>query len=217
MKPSRAPFSFLLPLFAFALWVMAVVVPTTIGYVHLVSMAKGEPTLTLTSGSFQWTIQRGNFLRVAAGFPAQPKVGWLAALNLPGLVPEMGVSRLMHTWPEMWQPRGMMIGTWRKIAFPIYCLPFWWFIGIGLDAGRAKRRPLWIVIAAGAIGAAFCLTAVIMFPIVSTPDERGEMFYPICGFALWALLFATGPSAWLAYLLRERRTAETCQAPQALS
>ena len=133
---------FRLPMFSLVLWVALVVVPVTHVYANLVSEAHGAPTVTLRAGSTTLTSCCGvtsssaRTLRLRACGPRA-----IAGINLPASFIQLLLASLFHSWPGSWAPAGLDFRSWRAISFPIFCLPFWWFEGLGLD-GLLKRKHL---------------------------------------------------------------------------
>jgi len=89
-----------------------------------------------------------------------------------------------------------MLDTWRAIAFPFFCLPAWWLVGLGVDVLLKQRRLHWFTFLTGTL--LFILFGVLFFGLrfVLTDSERGEITYPLWGIGLWAVLFAILPIAW---------------------
>jgi hypothetical protein len=207
MKVSRASFSVMLPLFELAIWVVLVVVPATLVFLNLNQTAHGSPTAHVGTERFGLEIPRQRVLWFAFWSATNNKAHAIAAINIPGTIPEVLIS-LPTSWPQSWHPAGWLIDSWRALIFPFFCLPAWWFVGLGVDSLLGWRRLHWVTLLLGSIF--FLLFAVLFlgFRFGMSISERTEsdIRWVLWGFGLWALLFAAFPCAWLRQ--RRSRTAE---------
>ena len=195
MKPQRLPFRYLLPLLSILLWVVLIGVRGTIAYVHLQQSAHGAASVTLHAGNIEWTIPRDRLASTAFRMAAIGPGQFLQAVNLAGLPVDILMARILGTWPSMWNPDGFSHIDWPGVAYPFYCLPFWFFAGFGIDAllGRPARWP-WLL-----AGTLACLTFLVFFLGMRfglSADERNEITKPIYGFLFWAILLAVFPASW---------------------
>jgi len=131
------------------------------------------------------------------------------ALNLPGVATELVVSMAAGTWPDSWRPSvlgptpdGLFV--WRGLTLPIYCLPFWWFAGLGLDALFSRYRLHWSVLLLGTLLCGFFLFLVTGLAIAWDKRDDRDMAFVFCGFAIWVPLLAAFPSTWIRRLRRQR-------------
>ncbi len=88
MKPTRVPFTLVLPLLNMLVWVLLIAVPTTIGVLHLRALAHGAPAVHLSSGPWNLNLPRSRFVSFSADGAAYRPAHWLTATNLPGLLAE---------------------------------------------------------------------------------------------------------------------------------
>jgi hypothetical protein len=206
MKVARASFSVLLPLFELALWAAFVAVPATLVFLNLKQLAHGSPTAHLGSGSFIAEIPREHFLWFALA-SANEKSHTITAVNLPGMVPEILLS-LATSWPAEWHPAGWMGDTWRVVAFPFFCVPAWWFVGLGLDSLFGWRRLQGGTFLLGSIFFLLFLTLFfgLFFGISASERAESSMDWVYWGIGLWSLLFSIFPCAWLLQSRRSRVT-----------
>lgn len=131
------------------------------------------------------------------------------ALNFPGMLTEVVVSMCTRTWPDSWRPsifgpspEGLFI--WRGLIFPLYCLPFWWFAGLGLDAFFSQRYLHWSILLLGTLLTGFFLFLATGLAIASDRRDYQDMAFVFCGFAIWIPLLSMFPATWLRQLLRRR-------------
>jgi len=122
----------------------------------------------------------------------------ITALNIPGVAVELLID-LPLTFPESWHPAHLDLFEWRALVFPFYCLPFWWFAGLGIDGLLRKRILRWFALMPGTLLAAFFLTGALAGIFGTTAADRGDSKYDamMCGVLLWTLLFAGFPASWI--------------------
>ncbi len=187
MRTRRLPFCVILPLFSVCIWIISVALPVTFGYLHLTYMVHGSPSVFLHTKNFSITVPANDFFRFAANMVGELR-GWeLTALNLPGFVLELLLS--VRTWPSSWQPAGLTLWAWRALSFPLFALPAWYYVGIGIDGlfGRIalhlRDAILGSVLSAGCafLGAGLTLG-------LSAADREPGLKWITAGFMLWALL-----------------------------
>jgi hypothetical protein len=123
------------------LWAVIVLAPALLFFFRLKHMAHGSGSVSLTSGDFQMTISSNHFLSVAfdrAGWSAQKSI---TVLNAPAKFVEIVVSVLVSRTGN-WYPASFLRSTWRSLIYPIYALPAWFYVGLGIDAllGRSRIR-----------------------------------------------------------------------------
>ena len=188
MRLRRLPFCVILPLLSLCVWIVLVAIPITFGYLHLVYLAHGSPAVFLHTQNFSITVPKNNFFRFAANLVGESR-GWvLTALNLPGMLIELLLS--IRTWPNIWQPAGLTLWSWRALSLPIFALPAWYYVGVGVD-GLCGRVVLHIRDAIfGSFLAAGCAFLGAGLTIgLSAPDREPSLKWITAGFMLWALAF----------------------------
>jgi len=144
------------------------------------------------------------------------------AINIPGMFGEVIADLITRTWPDSWRPAyfgssppGLF--AWRGLIFPLYCAPFWWFIGLGVDAFRGDRRLHWAVFLVGTVFAIFFL--IISIGLAATFEMRDyqDMAFVFVGLFPWTVLFALFPITWWRNFRRARKLrqlAETLSTPE---
>jgi len=63
----------------------------------------------------------------------------VVALNLPGGLPDLTCAILSPTHSG-WNPKGMLMWTWRDLSWPIIGIFFWWLAGRGIEALLSSRH-----------------------------------------------------------------------------
>jgi hypothetical protein len=136
---------------------------------------------------------------MAAGFFLWVKTNFLltsvTALNLPGLIIQLPY---VITSPDKreWMPADVDFHVWRAITLPLFCLPFWWIAGRGIDALTAlKHRQIaprirWPEVAIGSVWLAGGATLFIGFLV--SPRSDKDINFTLFGASggLWAMLGA---------------------------
>lgn len=178
---------------------MVVLIPASLLFVHLKQLAHGSRSVSLASGEFVFTIPSDRFLAVAFD-----RTGWLAEkpvtiLNTPAKFVETVVS-LVIARKGYWWPPALQQSTWHVLIYPIYALPAWIYLGLGIDAVIGRRRVhRWNVILSVVLvltcAALFCGLRFGMPAAEREGQERLSWF--IDGFAIWAVLFSIPVVAWI--------------------
>ncbi len=230
MRLNRLSFALLLPALEIAVWL--ILVPTQTGLTYW-RLSHGLPASALRDdlpfhGERLIFVLPGVATGAASPAPPAPShplfdlalfrstypYGMLmTAINMPGMLGEILVS-LPTSWPDSWHPEALMLMSWRAIVMPFYCLPFWWFAGVGLDTACGSKTLRWGWLLLGAI--LFLLFAIVLIAsIVSVttdpPREDGGLL--LSGAAFWTIAFSTFPIAWI--LQRKRTTSATLPTPSA--
>jgi len=212
MRHSRPSFSRILPFVAFVLCVVLLEAFTALNYLNLRRISAHGRAVVIHSHGVDVRIPPNRFFIasvVAAGSAASRPI---QAANMPAMATEALVSALTRTWPDSWRPSyfGPLpdgLFAWRGLIFPAYCLPFWWFAGLGIDAILARRSFRWPILLAGTLF--FAILAFLGIGLAVTASS-GDMAFVLTGFAFWTLLFATFPIAWFR-LIRQRRKLNRAQ------
>jgi hypothetical protein len=199
-------FAYLLPLLALLFGAVAMLVPALLFFFRLKQMAHGAGSVSLSSGDVVMTIPSDRFFSVALD-----RAGWWAEkpatiLNAPAKFVESFVSLLLGHKAN-WHPASLLPSTWHSLIYPIYALPAWVYVGLGMDAGIGRclvRR--WNVVLSLFLALTFAvLFCGFRFGMSATEREGQEFLSWLTeGFALWAVLFAIPFVAWM--LRRKRGT-----------
>ncbi len=197
MNSTRNSFSVFLPVLVLASWAASLLVPTGVMYLRLLQRAHGAGGTNHSYGDLYLNIPRERYLSFVFEHVISEKSQSITAMNMPGIVVELLVS-LPTTFPDSWYPKQFELFNWRSIAFPFYCLPFWWLVGRGLDSVLGWRR-LWLTtILTGFLLQIACLvcTLGIMFGTTAA-DRREDDSWIFAGLVFWILLFGLLPAAWV--------------------
>lgn len=164
--------------------------------------ASGNAIVAL--GSYHATLVPREFAPFALNAAILSHSHALTALYLPGSMLEMPLS-LATTIPEEWYPKRLNEWTPLALAQPVESLPFFWLVGLAVDALLGRRRLRWPLLAFGTT-----LCGVFGFVLVRFALERLTGAQPVAGWALagltlWVVLLASFPAAWL---LGSRRPAD---------
>lgn len=193
MKISRIPFAFVLPVLALGATVALIGIQCAEVYYNLHTRGVGGFVRLGPSYRMPANAILGESLR----FSLASLSHIIQALHIPAFSVEVIVDHLTGAWPSTATPHGLDFLTWRALIFPIYCLPFWWFAGLGFDALTGRRSRRWPVLLSGAVLSGFCVFLFLGLRFALSAEEREGIVYPLWGFALWAALFAVFPAAWI--------------------
>jgi hypothetical protein len=219
MPRTRPSFSILLPLITLALAFAVLSALTTLRYGNFRRVSAHGRAVRIHNHAFDVRFTPDQFLAASVGTAAGMAGRPILAANLPAMSVEAAISGIARSWPESWRPKAFGPTTeglllWRALISPIYCLPFWWFAGLGLDAAFARRRLRWPALLLGTV--LFGLFAFLAIGLAFTVEHREvqDMGFVFYGFVLWSALWAAFPVAWLRAAL-QRRKLRTSQHPVA--
>jgi len=184
-------------------WIVLVPTQTLCVYIRFVRLSHGAAPIDLHSGDFSFSVPHNMLLTWSLDGIAAREAPFIEAISIPGTVGDILIS-LPTTWPETWCPANLTFDAWRFVSWPLFCLPFWWFAGRGLDALIGWRHPRWWTLLIGTLLCAGFLFLLVMLRCVESAEERATGTWILCGFGLWTLLFATFPIAWLRRALGNR-------------
>lgn len=200
MKTPRLPYSLLVPLIAIVVWAVLVPTPALVNYLFLLHASHGADPVPLHFGSYgvgnYGVLVPRNTLFLFCLEPVAYNAGhMITGMNIPGVLADVLIS-LPTTWPSVWSPAALPLDSWRAVAYPFYCLPWWWLVGRSLDtlAGRKKAGRLFLSI--GSLSFCFCVFLDAGMFLGLSPHDRAGMGWMFAGFTLWAVLFAIAPLAW---------------------
>jgi len=128
----------------------------------------------------------------------------LTAMQLPGALVEMPLA-IALTNPSLWYPKELDEWTWSLLETPLYCLPAWWLVGLGLEGLLGRRWVRWPSLLLGSVAwgtFAFMLCEYLLGWMLPGRAVEG---WVVAGFGLWIVLFAVLPAAWVRRVLRGRR------------
>ena len=204
----------MLPILALLLSYVIIAVPATMAYVNLKLAARHGSDVIVRYHKLQIRVSHEHFLRDSILGSAEVTSQAIQAVNMSGFITEVGVNRCIKTWPKAWAPSGLDLLQWWALSFPIACLPFWWFAGMGIDSLLGNRRLPWLVLL---LGTTLCicfavieLSLLFRSPYSVKPDPVPASW--LCGIGLWSLLLAAFPVAWIRKAIALQRTRESLEA-----
>jgi hypothetical protein len=213
VKTTRIPFSYLLPLFDLCIWVLLVLVPVTLAFLHLNAIAQADGA-HLGTDVLILNIPRNHLVASVFTFGTIKQAHFVAGLNLPGTFIEVLIS-LVTTWPESFHPASISGDSWRAVTFPIFCLPAWWFVGKGLDAFRGRRLH-WFSLTVGTLLSIFLLVLILGLRFGMSASEQEEVVsWAYWGLSFWAVAFAIFPIVWVRQIIANRAASNPVQPTQA--
>jgi hypothetical protein len=180
-------FSLWLPFFSVVVWLTMVVWPILDSFIGLLPSKGLGPEGGRLSYLFLMALHYG----------AWKNADVIQAVSLPGVFVEALISAvLMHL--AAWHPSTMPLKDWRALTLPFFCLPFWWFLGIGIEGLVRVRTLRWPFLTLGTVLSLSFLGVCAGFLFGQSAADRQSTFGWTCwGFGLWGLLFVVFPVAWI--------------------
>jgi hypothetical protein len=219
MRLNRLSFALLLPALEIAIWL--VLVPTQIGLIYSRLQQLNSPTsstIRIAPGS-AIAIQKPEsdhpLFALALRFGTYANGDLIAAINLPGVFVD-GLVSIPFSDTHTDYPAKIGMQARRAIVLPFYCLPVWWFVGVGLDVASGRRTLRWGWLLLGTVF--FTLTAAVLVGLrfgMSEAERASMKNWVISGFCFWVVAFSAFPIAWI--LQRSRNAASRIAAQSAPS
>jgi hypothetical protein len=194
-------FTWLLPVLALVVWGIVVAVPAVRTYWRLRAIGEQGKNAAVVVGAFQGTILPENFLPFALNSAVVTHSHAITAMELPGALVEMPIA-IALTNPSLWYPKQMDEWTGSLVAMPIYCLPGWWLVGLGLEGLVGRRRVGWPLLLLGSAMGGMFVFLLCGYLVGWTVPGHAVEGWVVAGFGLWIALFAVLSAAWI---LRGRR------------
>jgi hypothetical protein len=205
VNPQRISFARTLPILALLLSYVIIAVPATMAYINLKSASRHGSDVMIRSHKLRFRISHESFARASILGSAEITSHSVQAFNMPGFLLDLAVDRCSKSWPNEWTPRGLDFAQWRALSFPIFCLPFWWIAGSGLDGSLKRSRLSWLALLLGfSLWVAFLVTGLGLW-FAARHDNPENIIFPFWGFGLWFVLLAAFPIAWMRQALARRR------------
>jgi hypothetical protein len=195
MKNGKKSVSVLLPFGALLCSALLPILLALRVYFRLKTAAHGAARVSFGSAALRFTIPTEHLLSFAfsgtglwAGEP-------IRAINAPAMLVDLFVSFIFS---GNGHPESILTSTWVILAFPIYALPAWWFVGRGFDGllNRKRIRVVEMVIGAVLATSFLALAAMTRFGM-SAAERGGQAGWYMYGFTFWGLLFAVPFVAWI--------------------
>ncbi|HSY36971.1 MAG TPA: hypothetical protein VK814_14540 [Acidobacteriaceae bacterium] len=198
-------FRWLLPVVA--LWVVVVVIalPAVQTYGRLRVIGAQGQNATVRVGADHATISPENFWPFAVNEAVVTHSHALTAMQLPGALVEMPLA-IALTNPSLWYPQQLDEWTWSLVEMPLYCLPAWWLVGLGMEGLLGRRRVRWPALLLGSVAWATFVLMLCEYLLGWMLPGRAVEGWVVAGFGLWIVLFGVLPACWvLRGVLRGRR------------
>jgi len=196
-----ARFRWLLPVVGVAVWVWVIALPAVQTYRALRAIGAQGKNAAVSVGTFHATILAENFWPFAVNEAVVTHSHALTAIAMPGALVEMPLT-IALTNPSLWYPKQMDEWTWSLLEAPLYCLPAWWLVGLGMEGLLGRRRVRWPLLLLGSVAwatFAFMLCEYLLGCLLPGHAVEG---WVVAGFGLWIALFSVLPAVWI---LRGRR------------
>jgi hypothetical protein len=120
----------------------------------------------------------------------------LKTISLPGVITGALIS-LMTTGLHAVGSSSGSLDVWETLASPVYCLPFWWLAGCGLDSWFREKRLGTITIFAGTLTFLLFVVLSVRFIFERSGSQMTEDTWAVWSMLLWTAAFATVPLGWL--------------------
>jgi hypothetical protein len=187
-------YSLLLPLFSVMVWGKLVAGPILLSLLRLL-ISNGQVRGGLHGHRL---IPAHDLIPMAVRIGTYPIRDLVQALNLPGIVIEL-LTSLPFTFPTSWYPVALDLFEWRAIVYPFFCLPFWWFAGLGIDGLMRQRILRWFALLPGTLVAGFFFILAMAGMFGETADFKSDSKFAalLLGALFWSLLFAAFPASWI--------------------
>ena len=196
-----ARFRWLLPVVGVSVWVWVIALPAVQTYRALRAIGAQGKNAAVSVGTFHATILAENFWPFAVNEAVVTHSHALTAIAMPGALVEMPLT-IALTNPSLWYPKQMDEWTWSLLEAPLYCLPAWWLVGLGMEGLLGRRRVRWPLLLLGSVAwatFAFMLCEYLLGWLLPGHAVEG---WVVAGFGLWIALFSVLPAVWI---LRGRR------------
>ena len=180
MKLQEISCASLLPLAELSLWCALVLLPTLFmyGQLYLFQALGNAP---LGSGQFEFSLATVSERRFYT----------IVNLNLPGVLVGAPFSAPAASYFRS-HPRVFSVRTWHTVTLPFFCIPAWWFLGVGMDAALTRKRLHWGLRAIGSILCCACI-AVLIGILTSLPVDKPDLLPFMPGTIFWAVAFGLFP------------------------
>jgi len=196
-----ARFRWLLPVVGVSVWVWVIALPAVQTYRALRAIGAQGKNAAVSVGTFHATILAENFWPFAVNEAVVTHSHALTAIAMPGALVEMPLT-IALTNPSLWYPKQMDEWTWSLLEAPLYCLPAWWLVGLGMEGLLGRRRVRWPLLLLGSVAWATFAFMLCEYLLGWLLPGRAVEGWVVAGFGLWIALFSVLPAVWI---LRGRR------------
>ena len=194
MRAQRISCAFLLPIAELALWSALVLVPTLLMYGRFYSLQKHENAST-ESGRFELILPRDRWLGFSLATVCERRFHTIVNLNLPGALIGAPLSVPAASYFRT-HASELSVRTWHTVTLPFFCLPAWWFVGLGMEGALTRKRLHWALRSVGSIFCCACVALVIGI-LTSPPADRSDLLSFMPGAIFWTAAFGLFPLDWM--------------------
>lgn len=192
VRPREVSCGVLLPIAELAVWSAVVLIPMLFMYARPGAVLEYR---NATIHSRQWMLPRDRRLMFPLAAIGERRFHLITDLNLPGLIVGAPLSVPVVSFLRR-HPAALSTRAWHTITVPFFCLPAWWFVGIGLDGLLARRRLHWAPLVMGSILSCACV-AFVAGILTSPPADRPDLLGLLPGAIFWTFAFGVLPLNWL--------------------
>jgi len=195
MKLLSRSFAALLPILAFIFSIALLLGTAALHYYALKHAAHGSDSASIGTTPSHFVIRSDSFLRFAFTSASMGAIKPITILNAPAHFVDLLISYIVSRKP-FWFPSSVGPAIWTGLTLPIFAVPAWRYVGLGIDALLGRRRISTVngVSSLGLVMLFGTLAAVLRFGLAQDPGLVPGLPE---GFTLWTLLFATPFAAWL--------------------
>jgi hypothetical protein len=184
----------LLPVLSLVVWGVAVMVPAVQTYLELRGVAAEGKSAAVSVEGFQGTVLPANFWTFALNAAVVTHSHALTAMELPGAFVEMPIP-VAVTRPSLWYPQHLDQGTGGLLTMPVYCLPAWWLVGMGVEALLGRRRVRRVMVGLGSLVWGLFVFLLGGYLVGWLVPGRTVEDWVLVGFGLWVGMFGVLPVA----------------------
>jgi hypothetical protein len=163
-------------------------------YGRLYSLQKYENAST-KSGQLELIVPRGGLLEFSLATVCERRFHTIVNLNLPGALIGAPVTAPVASHFRR-NPSAFSVQTWHTVTIPFFCLPAWWFAGLGMEGALTRKRLHWALRSVGLTLSCACIALVICI-LTSPPADIEDLLPFMPGAIFWAVAFGLFPLNWL--------------------
>ena len=189
-------FRWWLPVVSLVVWGVIVAVPAVQMDRALRAAGAEGKKAGVVVGTFRGTVLPENFAAFAVNSAVVTHSHAITAMEMPGALVQMPMAVAL-TNPELWYPQQLDQGTGSWLAMPLYCLPAWWLVGLGVEA-LLGRKVRWMLLAVGSVACGLFGVLLVGYLAGWTVPGRVVEGWVMAGLGMWMGLFAMLPVGWVA-------------------
>jgi hypothetical protein len=188
-------FAVLLPLLDFVIWAAFAFTPVALQVIQSQDLSIGPKEAVNVDYTFN--VRRDDLYTIPLTEKKVSRSHTIGTIGLPATIVETVISA-PSVFASSWHSADFHLDSLRTFAYPLVCLPVWWFVGRGADGLFGKRR---IGLPSKATGTVIMLLfVVIVIGLRSAShgnDPNGDFNWIFRALGIWILMFAVFPLVWL--------------------